>query len=145
MMSESHVAREAREALAVNASAGAAGRAAARRYLRRYLLGLGVVFAVWLIGLVAVSQWLTVGVAARAAIVGMSVAALIGLATIPARVEPVRARLGGRAIVVMTAGGGLLFGGFAAVATDFPVVAALGAVVVFGYWAACAWWFGRGG
>jgi hypothetical protein len=144
-MSESHQTHEAREALAVNASAAAAGRAAARRYLRRYLLGLGVVFAVWLLGLVAISQWLTVGSTTRAAIVGVSVAALVGLALMPARVEPVRARLGGRARVVTTVGGGLLFGVLAALSSDFPVVAAVGALVVFAYWAVCAWWFGRAG
>src|SRR5262245_23591561 len=144
-MNESLGTNEARRAMAVGDAATNAGRKGARRYLRRSLLGLGAVFAAWLLLLAAIGQWLTSGSTMRAVIIAVSVGLLVGLALMPARAEPVRARLSRRARFFVIAGGAGLFGALASVAFNVPVVAAAGAPVVFAYWAVCAWWFGRAG
>jgi hypothetical protein len=144
-MNESLETDEARRAIAASAAATHAGRKAAGRYLRRSLLGLGAVFAAWLLLLAAIGRWVTSGSSLRAVIIAVSVALLVGLALMPARAEPVRARLSRRARVFVIAGGAGLFGALASVAFDVPVVTAVGSLVVFAYWAVCAWWFGRAG
>jgi hypothetical protein len=144
-MNESRQTREARENLALGLAATAAGQRAAGHYVRRYLVGLGALFACWLLVLAAISRWLDVGSAATAVIIGATVAMLAGVVLIPARRQPVRARVAGGAAGATLAAGALLFGAFAALSPDLPAVTAAGALVVFAYWAACAWWFGRAG
>ena len=132
--------QEAREALALSARAGGAGEAAARRYLRRYLLGIGVLLAGWLGVIIAVSSWLeTVGSLWRAVAVGGSVGLLAAVALLPARAEPVRARVAGSLWMPVVAGGAAVFAVPAAVAADRPALALAGVPFVFGYWAVCAW------
>jgi O-antigen/teichoic acid export membrane protein len=141
-MNESVETNEARRALAAGAAAESAGRTAARRYVRRYLLGLGAAFAAWLLGLAVIGSWFS-GSALRAVLIALSFGLLVGLALMPARAEPVRARLSGRIRVAVILGGSVLFGVLAGLADDFPAVTAAGAVLVFAYWAVCAWWFSR--
>jgi hypothetical protein len=141
-MDESLETNEARRALAAGAAAENAGRTGARRYLRRYLLGLGAAFAAWLLVLALLGTWFG-GSSLRAALIAVSLGLLVALALVPARAEPVRARLAPRARVVVILGGSVLFGVLAGLADDFPAITAAGALVVFGYWAACAWWFSR--
>src|SRR4051794_15596773 len=83
-----------------------AGRGGDRRYLRRYLLGIGVLLAGWLGVIIAVSSWLeTVSSLWRAVAVGGSVGLLAAVALLPARAEPVRARVAGSLWMPVVAGG----------------------------------------
>ena len=135
---------EARERLALSADADAAGRAAAQQYLWRYFLGFGGASALWLIVVAVTGQWSDGGSFGRAVIAGAGIGLLVSVALIPARALPVRAGVSRAVRIAMSAGGAVAFGLPAAVAVDYPLVAVLGAVVVFGYWAAWARWCTRG-
>jgi hypothetical protein len=133
-------AQEVREALALSARVGVVGEAAARRYLRRYLLGIGALLAGWLGVIIAVSAWLeTVNSLWRAVTVGGTVGLLAAVVLLPARAEPVRAQVTGRLWMPVVAGGAAVFAVPAAVAADRPALALAGIPFVFGYWAVCAW------
>jgi len=135
---------EAQAALALSARAGVVGEEAGRRYGRRYLLGIGVVYAAWLVVIAVASLWLDgVNSPWRGLAVGASVGLLFAVALRPAQAEPVRARVGGHHRFAMVAGGAVVFAIPAAIAADRPGVALVGVPFVFGYWAAWAWWSTR--
>ena len=129
--------------LAVHARVSATSQAAARRFQRKYMIGLGIIFSLWLVVLAVVEQRLS-GTATRAVAIGGAVALLVVAATLPARLEPVRARLGRRAAIAGIVGGSLLFAVFAALAAVAPSLTLIGAVVVLAYWVGCAFWLTRG-
>jgi hypothetical protein len=133
---------EAEQALALSERARLAGEAAARQYVRRYLIGFGGLLSGWLCVIAATATWLdSASELWRALATGVSAGLVAGAVLLPARAAPVRVHL--RTRIPMVAGGVLVFALPAGYGTDRPLVALAAVPVVFGYWAACAWWLSR--
>jgi hypothetical protein len=135
-------AAEAEQALALSERGRLAGEAAARQYVRRYLIGFGGLLSGWLCVIAATATWLdSAGELWRALATGVSAGLVAGAVLLPARAAPVRVQL--RTRIPMVAGGVLLFALPAGYGAEQPLIALAAAPVVFGYWTACAWWLSR--
>jgi hypothetical protein len=126
----------ARAALDAAEQARTAGRRAAGRWARRYLLGFGAVstgsvLAVWLVSAWVSSAWWGVWYALLAAVFAVWL-----------RRQPVRA-LPRRILVLTILAWSMVFGLTMAVGIDYPAAYPIGAVGGFSVWAAAAWWVGR--
>ena len=134
--------RAARDALARSGQAGADGRRAARRAIRRDFLALGVAFTGCLLANGAVHRWVD-GTAFRALINAAFVALLVALATQTMARTPVRARLARGRLVAVLAGGVLVFAIPMGLSWDFALAYPLGAAAIMAYWSGAAWWLTR--
>ena len=126
----------ARAALDAAEDARAAGRGAAGRWARRYLLGFGAVSAGSVLAVWAVSAWVS------SAWWGVWYAVLAALFAVWLRRQPVRA-IPRRMLVLTILAWSMVFGLTMAVGLDYPVAYPVGAVTGFSVWAAAAWWVGR--
>src|SRR5215204_1215914 len=123
----------ARAALDAAEQARTAGRRAAGRWARRYLLVFGAVSAGSVLAVWAVSPWVS------AAWWGMWYAMLVVLFGSWLQRQPVRA-IPRRAQVVTILAWSVVFGLTMAVGIDYPAAYPIGAAAGFSVWAAAAWW-----
>ncbi|MEV8503648.1 hypothetical protein AB0368_02330 [Actinoplanes sp. NPDC051475] len=127
---------QARAALDAAEQARAAGRRAAGRWARRYLLGFGAVSAGSVLAVWAVSPWIS------SAWWGLWYALLVVLFGTWLRRQPVRA-IPRRTQILTILAWSVVFGLTMAVGIDYPVAYPIGAAAGFSVWAAAAWWVGR--
>lgn len=129
-------AGQARSALESAERAQAAGRDAARRWARRYLLGFGAVAAGSVLVVWALTPWVS------SAWWGVWYGALVAVFAIWLRRQPVRA-LPRRTQFVTILVWSIVFGATMGIGIDNPVAYPIGAVAGFAVWASAAWWVGR--
>jgi len=127
---------QAHAALDAAEQARAAGRLAAGRSARRYLLGFGAVSAGSVLAVWAASPWVS------PAWWGVWYGVLIALFAGWLRRQPVRA-IPRRTQIVTILAWSVVFGLTMAVGIDYPVAYPVGAAAGFSVWAAAAWWVGR--
>jgi hypothetical protein len=116
---------------------------ARRRYIRRYLVGLGACYAGWLLVIQATETWLADNAAARSVVIGLSVGLFFATALTLLQAEPVRARLSPRFTVTLILASAVCLGVPAALVRDYPIAGPVGAVLILGFWFAMAWWATR--
>jgi hypothetical protein len=127
---------QARAALDAAGQARTAGRRAARRSARHYLLGFGAVSACSVLAVWAVSAWVS------PAWWGVWYALLVALFAVWLRRQPVRA-IPRRMQILSILAWSMVFGLTMAVGIDYSAAYPIGAVAGFSVWAAAAWWVGR--
>lgn len=127
---------QARAALNAAEQARAAGRRAAGRWARRYLLGFGAVSAGSVLAVWAVSPWVS------SAWWGVWYGLLVALFAVWLRRQPVRA-IPRRLRVLTILAWSAVFGLTMAFGIDHPAAYPIGAAAGFSVWAAAAWWVGR--
>jgi hypothetical protein len=127
---------QAHAALDAAEQARTAGRRAAGRWARRYLLGFGLVSAGSVLAVWAASPWVS------SAWWGLWYALLAVSFGSWLRRQPVRA-IPRRTQVVAILAWSVVFGLTMALGVDYPVAYPIGAAAGFSVWAAAAWWVGR--
>jgi hypothetical protein len=127
---------QARAALDAAEQARSAGRRAAGRWARRYLLGFGAVSAASVLAVWVLSPWVS------SAWWGLWYALLVALFGSWLRRQPVRA-IPRRIQIVTILAWSVVFGLTMAVGIDNPVAYPIGAAAGFSVWATAAWWVGR--
>ncbi|GAB1691112.1 hypothetical protein [Krasilnikovia sp. M28-CT-15] len=127
---------QARAALDAAEQARTAGRRAAGRWARNYLLGFGAVSAGSVLAVWAVSAWVS------SAWWGVWYALLAVLFAVWLRRQPVRA-IPRRTLVLAIVAWSMVFGLTMAFGIDYPAAYPVGAATGFSVWAAAAWWVGR--